>query len=33
MKCREIMKRTMIVFLSAAMLLQSQSVVTLAETL
>lgn len=33
MRCREIMKRTMIVFLSAAMLLQSQSVVTLAETL
>ena len=33
MKCREIMKRTMSIFLTAAMLLQSQSVVTLADTL
>ena len=32
MKIREIMKRTMAIGLAAAMLLQSQSVVTLAET-
>ena len=33
MKRREIMKRTMSIFLTTAMLLQSQSVVTLADTL
>ena len=33
MKIREIMKRTMAIGLAAAMLLQSQSVVTLAETM
>ena len=32
MKIREIMKRTMAIGLAAAMILQSQSVVTLAET-
>lgn len=33
MKCREIIKRTMSIFLTVAMLLQSQSVVTLADAL
>ena len=33
MKIREIMKRTMAIGLAVAMLLQSQSVVTLAETM